>query len=150
MANINFDANQVEPHVGFDPIPTGKYEVVIAHSEDKPAKSGDGRYLQLEFEVISGDYKGRKLWERLMLQHSNALTVKIARAKLSSLCRACGVMQPKDSLELHNLPIIAKVKVKRRKDSDEMDNEFVAFEKREALTGKPVQATTDTPPWRRN
>jgi hypothetical protein len=150
MADLRgFDANEVEPSVGFDPIPAGNYEVVLVGSEMKDTKTGDGQYLQLEFEVIAGEYKGRKLWDRLTLQHSNSLTVKIARGKLSSLCRACGVMQPKDSCELHNLPITAKVRVKRRKDIDELSNEIAAYEKREAATGKPVQAASDTPPWRR-
>lgn len=150
MADLRgFDANEVPPSAGFDPIPAGAYEVVLVASEQKDVRTGDGQYLQLEFEVITGEYRGRKLWDRLTLHHSNALTVKIARSKLSALCRACGVMQPRDSLELHNLPLVAKVRVKRRKDIDELTNEIAAYEKREAAPGKPVQAAADTPPWRR-
>ena len=150
MADLRgFDANQVEPSTSFDPLPVGRYEVVVVASEFKTTKAGDGKYLELEFEVIEGEYKGRKLWDRLTLDHSNALTVKIARAKLSSLCRAVGVMQPKDSTELHHLPLIIKAKVKRRKDTDELANEIAAYERKDTTSGQPVQATTNTPPWRR-
>ena len=32
--------------------------------------------------------------------------MKIAHGELSAICRAVGVMQPKDSIELHNLPLL--------------------------------------------
>jgi len=150
MANLNgFDANTVEPSASFDPLPADRYQVVLVASDLKDTRSRDGQYLELEFEVTDGPYKGRKLWDRLTLSHPNALTVKIARAKLSALCRACGVMQPKDSQDLHNLPIAVKVRVKRRKDTQELGNEISAYEKRDAASGQPAQATTSTPPWRR-
>ena len=34
--------------------------------------------------------------------------VKIARGELSAICRAVGVMQPRDSVELHNVPLEIK------------------------------------------
>ena len=58
-------------------------------------------------------------------------------------------MQPKDSIELHDLPLTISVKCKRRPDSDELQNEIKGYEKKDSLNGKPVQATNDTPPWRR-
>ncbi len=84
MADLRgFNANTVEPMDSFDPIPAGEYLCVITASEEKPTKAGNGSYLQLEFEVIEGPYKGRKLWERLNLNNPNETTVKIA----GPLCR---------------------------------------------------------------
>jgi hypothetical protein len=98
MAHLNgFNAHEVEPNVGFDPIPAGKYLAVITATEMKPTKNGSGEYLQIELEVIEGPHKGRKLWDRLTLKHPNDLTVKIAKGTLSAICRAIGVMAPKDS-----------------------------------------------------
>ena len=57
MATINFNANEVEPSVGFEAIPAGKYQAVIVDSDMKPNKAGTGEYLQLEFEVIEGEFK---------------------------------------------------------------------------------------------
>jgi len=96
MANLNgFDAHEVDPVVGFDPIPASKYLVVITESEMKPTKSGAGQYLQFTFQILEGKHKGRLLWARLNLDNANATTVKIARAELSAICRAVGVMAPR-------------------------------------------------------
>ena len=150
MAELHgFDANTVEP-VNFEPLPANNYSVVLTKSEFRDTKAKDGQYLELEFEVIEGEYKGRKIWDRLSLDHSNTTVVKIARGKLSSLCRACGVMTPKDSTELHDLPVIAKVRLKKRQDTGELTNQIAGYDRKDAApAAQPIQATTETPPWRR-
>ncbi|MBS0208861.1 MAG: DUF669 domain-containing protein [Planctomycetes bacterium] len=151
MATLKgFDANEVEPATDFEPIPAGKYLAVITESELKPNKLGTGSYLQLTFQVIEGEFKGRFLWARLNLDHPNATAVKIARAELSAVCRAVGVTSPNDSFELHDLPLLISVKSKKRADTGELTNEIKGYAKKEAAAGKPVQAAVDTtPPWRR-
>ena len=150
MADLNgFNANDVEPSTPFDPVPAGKYLAIIAASEMKPTKSGNGSYLELQFQVIEGEYKGRLLWSRLNLDNPNQQAVKIARGELSAVCRAVGVMQPKDSVELHNLPVLVTVKCKKREDTGEMTNEIKGYAKKEAATGQPQQAASSTPPWAR-
>ncbi len=150
MASLgNFDASKVEPTTAFDPIPAGKYLAVITASEMKPNKAGTGQFLELVFTIIEGEFKNRSLWARLNLDHPNELAVKIAQAELSAICRAVGVMAPGDSTELHNLPLVIRVRCKKRKDTDEIVNEIGGFDKRDAVTGRPQQAQTNTPPWRR-
>jgi hypothetical protein len=162
MANLNgFDANQVDPAATFDPVPAGKYVAVITESEMKPTKAGNGHYLELTFEISDGPSKGRKLWARLNLDNPNQQAVQIARGELSAICRAVGVLQPKDSCELHNLPLSVKVACKKREDTGEITNEIKGYEKKEAAFSKPVpmpgaspsapapQATKSTPPWQR-
>lgn len=149
MANLQgFDANMVEPSAGFDPIPSGKYQAVITESELKPTKNGDGTYLQLTFELIEGEYSGRRLWARLNLDNPNDTAVKIARAELSAICRAVGVLTPNDSTDLHNLPLVISVKCRKRKDTDEIENVLSGYAKRES-PGQAVQSANSTPPWRR-
>jgi len=150
MADLNgFNAGEVEPNTPFEPLPAGKYLAIITDSEMKATKSGDGRFLELVFEVIEGDCKGRKVWDRLNLENPNALAVKIARGQLSAICRAVGVMTPRDSVELHNLPLVVTVKVKRREDTGDLVNEVSGYAKKEAATGQPQQAATDRAPWKR-
>jgi len=152
MADLNgFDARTVEPTADFEPIPAGKYLAAITDSEMKPTKAGDGSYLELELTVLEGEYKDRKVWDRLCLNHPNAMAVKIARGTLSAICRAVGVMQPKDSVELHNLPLRITVKVKRREDTGDLVNEVAGYTKKESAAGQPPQAapTDSTPPWKR-
>jgi hypothetical protein len=151
MANLgNFDANQVEPSAAFDPIPAGKYLAMIVESGMEPNKANNGSFLKLIFQVLEGEFKGRQVWARLNLNNPNELAMKIANAELSAICRAVNVMTPQDSVELHNLPMLIKVSCKKRKDSDEITNEIKGYEKREVASGKPQQAPTNTPPWRRS
>jgi hypothetical protein len=154
MADLRgFDANQVEPTSDFDPIPAGKYLAVITESEMKPNKANTGHFLQLTFQVIEGPYKNRYLWARLNLDNPNATAVQIARAELSAICRAVGVLAPNDSVELHNLPLVISVKCKKRDDTGEITNEIKGYAKKE--TSAPAAAAAQpsansTPPWRRN
>jgi hypothetical protein len=149
MASLNFNANEVEPTTDFEAIPAGKYVAVITDSEVKKNKAGTGSYLQLTFQVTEGEFKNRFLWARLNLDNPNATAVKIARAELSAICRAVGVLQPKDSCELHNLPVVITVKCKKTKDGGDLVNEIKGYARKDALNGKPIQAATDAPPWRR-
>ncbi len=115
MANLNgFNANEVEPTTSFEPLPAGTYIAAISASEMKPTKKGDGSYLELEFTVLEGECHGRKAWDRLCINHPNELTQRIARGNLSAIYRSVGVLQPGDSAQLHNLPLIITVKCKKR------------------------------------
>ncbi len=152
MANLNgFNANDVEPTVAFEPIPAGKYLASITASEMKPTRNGKGSYLQLEFAVLDGEYKGRKVWDRLCINHPNAMTQRIARGTLSAICRSTGVMQPRDSAELHNIPVLITVKCKKREDNGELTNEVKGYAAKAVAAGQPQQAVTsdNTPPWKR-
>ena len=88
MAQLNFNAAEVQPLKSFDAIPAGTYEAVIAESEMKPTKSGTGSYLELTIEIISGDYQGRRVWARLNLANSNVKAVSSENS---------GIMPPVDS-----------------------------------------------------
>ena len=168
MSTINFNANEVEPSTGYDPIPAGKYQAVITESEMKPTRTGNGQYLQLEFEIIEGEYKNRKVWARLNLENANADAVRIARADLSAICRAVNVLQPRDSVELHNLPLtitgpinasrpVITVRCKKNQD-DEIVNEIKGYGPRTSLSGvaaakpatpPPQSGANSAPPWAR-
>ncbi len=151
MADLRgFDANQVDPTTAFDPIPAGKYVAVITESEMKVNKAGNGHFLQLTFQIVEGEFKGRFLWARLNLDNPNATAVKIARGELSAVCRAVGVLAPNDSAELHNLPLMIHVRCKKRPDTGEITNEIRGYSKKEQPAA-PASPTTDnaTPPWKR-
>ena len=83
MANLgNFNANEVEPNTSFDPLPAGKYLAAVTASEMKPTKKGDGSYLEVELTILEGEYKDRKVWDRLCLNNPNATAVKGNEVKL--------------------------------------------------------------------
>lgn len=146
MANLgNFDATQIEPNGRPDALPAGKYKCVAIESDFKETKDGNGKYLQFVFEVVEGQYKGRRIWDRLNLVNSNTQAVEIARRTLSSICHAVGVLQPKDSMQLHNIPLT--VKVACREYNGNVTNEVKGYEKLSMVAPVAVQASVDKAPW---
>ena len=145
MATINFNANEVEPSSSFDAIPAGKYQAVITDSEFRPNRAGTGEYLQLEFEIIEGDYKNRKLWARLNMHNPNSEAVRIARADLAAICHAVNVMQPRDSSELHNLPLTIIVRCKKENNGD-LYNEIKGYASKASLFGTVAAPPATTAP----
>ena len=153
MANLNdFNANDVEPEVALQPLPSGDYLTIMTESEMKPTSNGNGRYLKLTYEVIDGDHKGRKIFDNLNLENPNQEAVRISRARLSAVCRAVGVMAPKDSIELHNIPLVVKIGMKKRNDNGELANKVKGYAKKGAAAPNAVPATAGgagKPPWQR-
>ena len=121
MAQLNFDATQVAPDTGYDIVPAGWYNVAMDESEIKPTKNSDQTgdfFLQCRFNILDGQYHGRKLFARLNLKNSGPngpQTMEIAYKQLSAIAHAVGVLHVQDSAQLHGLPL--KVKVKIRKDT---------------------------------
>lgn len=112
MASLQgFDASTVPEQEDFSALPEGQYVVLATASEMKPTKNGNGEYLQFVFEVIDGQYKGRRLWSRLNLKNANQTAVDIAQRELAAICKAVGVIKPSDSSELHNKPLTVTVAV---------------------------------------
>ena len=60
-----FDSNQHDDMNNFDPIPAGEYIVKITNSDIVKTKDGAGKYISLEYTVIQGEFKGRKIWQNL-------------------------------------------------------------------------------------
>ncbi|HQO65724.1 MAG TPA: DUF669 domain-containing protein [Spirochaetales bacterium] len=143
MANLgNFNADEHENE--FTPIPTGKYPAVITESKMVGTKNG-GQMLKLTHEIIDGPNKGRKVWANLNLVHSNDQAVKIAKINLADICRAVGVLHPRDSSELHNKPMVIKLSIRPETDEYPASNDIKAWEpmnKAPQLQGMAPDAST--------
>ena len=145
-----FNAENVEPNAPRDPIPAGWYKAVIEETEEKPTKAQTGSYLQLTIQVIEGEHAGRKITDRLNLNNPNATAVEIAQRTLSSICRAVGVMTPRDSADLMDKPMMVKVKVKPASGDYSASNEvddYAAPDK--AAAPAAASGGASTPPWKR-
>ena len=153
MALLNFNANEVEPNAPFEVIPAGKYNAVIVESEMKATRAGTGRYLKLVFEITDGEYAGRKLFASINLENPNQDAVRIGRAELSAVCHAVNVLDLQDTVQLHNLPMVISVRVKKNQDG-EPTNEVRGYEAAAVVrtpaappAAPPRPAASATPPW---
>lgn len=151
MASLQgFDANAVEPQQPQVPIPAGKYPAVITESDFAENSKKTGHFLKLTFEIIDGEHKGKKQFARLNLDNPNSQAEQIAKAELSAICRAVGVMVPNDSVELHNLPLVIQVKCKKREDTGDVFNEIAGYLKKDAPAAAVAAPAGGPPPWKRS
>ncbi len=127
-----FDASTIDPTQAFSALPAGRYPVIVESSEMKHNKNSQGQHLLLMLQIIDGEHKGKKLFDRLNLENPNKTAVEIANRQLSALCRAARKMQIKDSVEVHNIPIIAVVKHKPASGDYGASNDIQTYEPTEA------------------
>lgn len=132
MADLSrFDANRVDPVADLGPIPAGKYLAVIIDSKIRPTKSTSGHCLELTFRVVNGPYANHLLRSQLDLDSPIERARLTAEAELSAICRAVRVLQPRDSSELHNVPLSVTVTCEKSWRAGEVVNEIRGYTKRE-------------------
>lgn len=117
-----FDAETVETS-GFDPIPAGRYRVLIVGAERKTSKDGRSEFVELMVKIDGGEYDGRRIWDRCLIRHPNPQAEGIGRGRLKSLCEAIGVTRLTNAEELLNYRATVVLKVKPHRDTGEMQNE---------------------------
>ena len=114
-------------------IPAGRYLAVITDSELKPTRTASGQCLEFTFRVVNGPYANRLLRLQLHLWSPVERTRMVSEAELSAVCRAVGVVQPRDSRELHDVPLFITVARERREDMGEVVNTIRSYAKRESI-----------------
>lgn len=112
MANIRdmYDPT-AEAQQDFGALPTGEYLAEIIDSVLKDTKSGNGKYLELTYEVLDGPMRNRKVWCRINLVNANAQAQEIGNRQFRSIREATGVLDVTDSVQLHNKPHIIRVEM---------------------------------------
>jgi hypothetical protein len=112
FGNTTFKPAEVEPlEMGFDPIPKGQYPIIITDSEIAPTKSGNGTMMTLKLVIQDGKFKNRILFENLCVQHSNETAQRIAQTRLAQICQSLNISALKDSVQLHDKPLLINVDV---------------------------------------
>lgn len=112
MAQLNFQADHNDLEQSFDVIPAEKYPAIIETSEYISTKAKTGMMLKLTYQIIDGVQKGRKIFEQLNLENPSKQAEQIARKSLNSICKACQIIDLKDSSQLHNIPMLIDVRIK--------------------------------------
>jgi uncharacterized protein DUF669 len=141
-----FDANQEQEWKGGGGmLPEGEYIAVIDRSDEKPNKKGTGMVLELEFQVIEGQHAGATVRNWLSLQNPEPKTVQIARAELAAICKAVGVLKPYSTRQLHDIPLVIRIKHRERKDKPgTVSTEITGYKARAATNGAKEG---DKAPW---
>jgi hypothetical protein len=152
MAQFNFDASQVAPQQSSGPLPAGVYLAHIVESDVQPLKSGNGEGLKLTFEIIDGQFKGRKVWENLNIRHTSEDTQRIAQSQLSALCHAVNVIKLMDTAALHFKPVRINVTVREAVGQYKASNNIKGYEAAGGGISAPATAPTpapvaETPAW---
>jgi hypothetical protein len=155
MSDYVFTSEGVERTGTFNPLPQGDYPAVITATEWKSPKDNPTgtKYLQLSIEVIDGEYKGRKLTDRLNLNHANDMTRKIAKGTLASILDAVGLVAINNTAEICNKPMMVFVKIKPAQGQYGESNEVKGYKSMVKVATPaiaPVQATapaTAKKPW---
>lgn len=123
MASLNFNARQVAPSTGRDPLPGGWYTANIVKSEVQPTKTGNGLRLNLEYSVLAPDWaRGRKFFVGLNIKHEKAQVQEIGLSDLSAIAHAVNVLDVAESSQLHGIPHHVRLKVRKQDGYDDAND----------------------------
>ena len=149
MAQLKFNAAEVDT-TSRDAIPSGTYEAVVTDSETRATKNGNGMGLNLTFEILSeGPDKGRKVFAWINYEHPKVEAQRIGREELASLCKAVGVTELEDTVQLHNLPLLITVGLDR---NDPTKNVIKAYKAKPASAAQGAHKSPQAAgaaPWAR-
>ena len=109
-------------------MPTGWYQAQMVENEVRDAINGNGTYLLAVFEILDGEYRGRKIYQNVTLQNANQQAVEIGQRLLTDIYTAVGHHEPtKDIRVMLFKPVMARVGIKRDKDGVYPDRNCVTW-----------------------
>ena len=123
----------------------------------RDASNGNGNYLLAVFEILDGEFRGRKIYQNITLQNASQQAVEIGARLLTDIYTAIGHTGPTKDIRLMLFkPVTARVGIKRDKDGIYPDRNAVAQVKPpdyqpkrgpgSAPSPSPSRTSTSTPP----
>lgn len=163
MADLIIDLSNIEARDGSRAgggkvLPDGWYKCIIEYGKTDYVPCSGGNRLKAEIAICTEGYDRRKIFESLVLDHTNQDTVEIAKAALKELAIAVEVNEPNsitDTAVLEGTYFYARLYRRREanakySDADGMRQEigaylstdaFIASDEEEAV--HPSRARTD-------
>lgn len=112
MGKVKYDVSDVEAGTDFDtPVPRGTYRCKITDCKESKSKQ-DNDMISIEYEIMTGEWKNRKLWDYIVLDDSSAW-------KLRQFTDALG-KRAKGTLDT-NAVIGERVLVRAKHETDDRD-----------------------------
>lgn len=127
MSAFSFDATQVAPDQGrLGAVPAGYYKVTAEKLELKPTKDGSGQYINTQFSILEGAFKGQKIFHMFNMKNQSQKAMEIAHAQFSAMLHAVNVLKVDNLQQLQNIPFFVKVKVEKSEQYEDK-NSITAF-----------------------
>lgn len=95
----------------FVPIPEGQYPAMIVSSEQKTSTAGFPMIV-FKWEIIDEKYKGRQIFDYVLLSHHDASTLQMNKRQMNNIIRGCGKISANFTEELHGIPCLLTLKIK--------------------------------------
>ena len=125
LGDVTQDALESVGQGGNVVIPAGWYRVALV--EDEAQSKGWGTGLSMQFQIIEGDYKERRIFDYLCIRHATSEKAEeIARAKLKALAIAAGAPDPNnvpDTSVLYGKPVMMEVRRETQDDPKYADED---------------------------
>ena len=114
MSSLNYQAdfNDVDSGGDYTPIPPADYQVTCVEATLQNTKAGTGQYIKMMFEVMNGQFQGRKIFHNITFQNPSAKAQEIGRKQLNGYMLACNIQSVQDTSQLSGYAVIASVKIK--------------------------------------
>lgn len=88
---ISFNRNELPEQDSFEPIPAAWYPARIVEAEPKDSKSGNGQYINVQWEIMGAKFSGRKVFGRITTRNVNEVAEEIGRKQIRELMEATGL-----------------------------------------------------------
>lgn len=127
MAKIGFNLADAPADSTNEPLPAGKYDVVVDDAELVPTKAGTGQMVRMAMTVTGPTHRGRKIWDRLNIDNPNPKAVEIAQRRLAQIAKALGKAGIDDTDELVGVKLKVTVKVREASGGYEASNDVSGY-----------------------
>ena len=100
----------------FEPLPFGSYTVAVSEAGIYERDYGNGiqRGVQLKFEVVEGEYRGRYIFEQLKFEGVSEACKRRSENRIVALAWAAGLPYIHNTSELVDKVVVLDVEIEQR------------------------------------
>lgn len=136
----NFD--EVKEVEGFAPLPAGEYVAISETASVEQNRNQDGIVIKVSFQIVDGEFKGRKVYANFNWSNPNEMAQNIGRSEFKKFCAAIGVGSfPDETAELIERPLRLQLGIRNNKLTGEPQQaikKFIPYAQEEAKEERPA------------
>ena len=113
MSKFGFDlTDYVSEDRNYNPIPKGDYALKCIDAELKATKSG-GEMIAATFEIVGGEFNGRKVWNNFNIHNNSETAQRIGREQVAAWAKAAGKPNASSFDELFDRKFMAQIDIEK-------------------------------------